>query len=433
MVTNQTHWVPLLKGREAEDALSRVKDIEACLIDSLWAGERLHDVRCSSPFLGDGAAGIALFFAYLEAAGLSSNAPAALSRCLDIELDAVRSQLLSPSFYFGFSGIAWVIEHLDALANEMGDDGDSDVDQAISLYVNRSPCEGDYDLLNGLAGLGVYSLGRRSPAAQHAGEMIVERLYEMAEHSESGACWFHHPGLFVSDKQRTEYPNGYYNLGVAHGTVGVMAVLGKIYAGGIKHRKIRELFEASARWLLQQRLPGGSNSWFAGLIKPGEQPRECRLAWCHGDAGISAALLLAARCFNSIEFEKAAICIGRDAARRDHATSGVEDACFCHGSSGLAHIFNRLYQATRDDLFADSARYWLGRTLQMQKPGTGAAGYSMWSPNDEGKNVLVGPLGVLEGIAGIGLTLLAAITSIEPSWDKMFLTDIPVQQLNRNA
>jgi hypothetical protein len=37
----------------------------------------------------------------------------------------------------------------------------------------------------------------------------------------------------------------------------------------------------------------------------------------------------------------------------------------CHGSAGLAHPFNRMYQMTADQTLADAARFWVERTLEL--------------------------------------------------------------------
>ena len=48
---------------------------------------------------------------------------------------------------------------------------------------------------------------------------------------------------------------------------------------------------------------------------------------------------------------------------------------FCHGHAGRAHLFDRLYQASGDELFADTARYWLRQTLDLRRAGQGFGGF----------------------------------------------------------
>ena len=98
----------------------------------------------------------------------------------------------------------------------------------------------------------------------------------------------------------------------------------------------------------------------------------------------------------------------------------------CHGAAGLAHVFNRLFQATGDESFLMAARYWFERTLELRRPGEGIAGFSAYRPpNDGQEEYWDDQVGILEGAAGIALALLAATTEIEPEWDRMLLLSVP--------
>jgi hypothetical protein len=44
------------------------------------------------------------------------------------------------------------------------------------------------------------------------------------------------------------------------------------------------------------------------------------------------------------------------------------------------------------------------------------------------RNDEITEVGIVEGAAGIALTLLAAATDVEPAWDRMFLLSIPQRQ-----
>ena len=162
---------------------------------------------------------------------------------------------------------------------------------------------------------------------------------------------------------------------------GIIAVLGKIYAAGIAREKTGWLLEQAVRWFLRQRLPAEMNSCFSGFYIPGQPSGDCRLAWCYGDAGIAAALFIAGRCTGQSSWEEEALAIARHSANRAPETCRVRDVCFCHGSAGLAHIFNRFYQVTHDELFAGASRYWIDQSVQYRKPGSGVAGPRREEPN----------------------------------------------------
>src|SRR5205814_7193584 len=101
------------------------------------------------------------------------------------------------------------------------------------------------------------------------------------------------------------------------------------------------------------------------------------------------------------------------------------DAGLCHGAAGLGHLFNRMYQATKDATLARAARFWFERTLAMRRPGRGIGGFSTLSGKADGTRYWENDPGLLTGSAGIALALLAATTSIEPAWDRMLLLSRP--------
>ena len=100
----------------------------------------------------------------------------------------------------------------------------------------------------------------------------------------------------------------------------------------------------------------------------------------------------------------------------------MTDAGFCHGSAGLAHLFNRMYQATREPKLADAALLWLEHTLEQCER---AEGELTVRPGRARRHVPWNGAGLLEGAAGVALALLAAVTPIEPVWDRMFLVSGP--------
>jgi lantibiotic biosynthesis protein len=53
--------------------------------------------------------------------------------------------------------------------------------------------------------------------------------------------------------------------------------------------------------------------------------------------------------------------------RRDINECKIQDSCFCHGSSGVGYIFQKLYLKTGLDPFATAADYWLNVTLKYFK------------------------------------------------------------------
>jgi len=409
-------WSPILTGALRARALEAVQEIA----DSLPPFEPAH------ASLAGGLAGLSVFHAYLARARNRDDAAQTAGHLLVRALEQMATTPMPPSLYGGFTGVAWAVEHLSAQLLDTGDDDPNEaIDALLGEYLKRSPWIDDYDLIIGLVGFGVYALERLPRASAHQClERIVDRLDETAERNSGGVTWLTRAHL-LPEHQREQCPNGYYNLGLAHGVPGVIALLGGVCAAGVAVGQARPLLDGAVAWLLRQKLTNGAESSFLPWIElDGIEREDCRLAWCYGDPGVAAALLLAARSVREPEWEREAIEIARRAAKREPESAGVKDAALCHGAAGLGHVFNRLFQATGEESFREAARYWFERTLELRRRGQGIAGFSSFRADENGNEYWVDDPGILTGAAGIALALLAAATDIEPAWDRMLLVSL---------
>jgi len=260
----------------------------------------------------------------------------------------------------------------------------------------------------------------------HCLKLVVIRLEGIAKHTTSGITWHTAPELLPL-ATRKGFPQGYYNLGLAHGVPGIIALLGQICATADKHLqetrgKARPLLEGAVSWLLAQQ-PADQTQPFPYWTSHDLTRTRSRVAWCYVDLGIAVALLGAARCVSNRSWEREALLIGRRVAARPAEQSGVVDCGLCHGAAGVGHLFNRLFQATGEKCFSTAARFWFQRLLEMRRPNQGIAGFFalMAIPNKPNEKQVIRAPGILEGAAGIALALLAAATPVEPEWDRMLL------------
>ena len=381
-------WSPICRGELADELRAAALDIAAALQATPFADPSLT-----------GAGAATVLYGYLADA-LEEPRFADLSVAMVEDATARMAELPATAALFGgFTGLAWCVEHVLADDEE---DANEAVDAALARVLGSSPWPGKLDLIGGLVGIGVYALERlpRAGAIELLG-LVVDRLRELAEPRDDGFAWkceARHLGSL-----RARHPGGAYDLGVAHGAAGVIALLGRACDVPEVAGRARPLLDGAVEWLLRQRLPAGSSSvfpWFAG------EGTATRAAWCHGDPGIAAALLLAARAVGEPSWERAAIEIAMASTALLDLHAGFVDPCLCHGSAGLAHLFNRLHQATGERRFADVARAWFRRTLRYGRPGGSDASF-------------------LTGATGVALALLGAVSGVEPNWDRVLLCSIP--------
>jgi lantibiotic modifying enzyme len=421
-------------GRTAEETGAKALSVSAGAGEG-EPGAGADPAARGSTALADGPAGLALFFHYLDQARPGKGHDEQALTHLEAAIQATATAVTSPGLYGGFTGTAWALEHLTGRLLEPPAAGDEDpgaeVATALTAYLGHSPWRDDYDLISGLAGIGVWAV-ERAPreGAAAAAASVVRRLEELAEREDGGVRWRTPPERML-ESERKENPEGNFNLGVAHGAPGVIGVLGEMVAAGLAVDEARKLLAAAVEWLLRQDPPAGAVSRFAYAVSPGQQEgRPSRLAWCYGDPGISLALLGAARAVAEPEWEREALATARRAAARPRDQGGVIDGGLCHGAAGLLQLYNRLYQATGDPLWKTEALAWCERLLALRRPGEGIAGWQAWRPIGdltarEPELGWVTDPGLLTGAAGIGLALLGAVSPVEPAWDRVLLCSVP--------
>jgi len=387
---------PLLSGPLKD----RARQLAGTLAGTLSA---IPAARPRDGSLASGSAGLAVCRGYLAGTRRDPRAADAARAYLEEAINVLATQPLFGSLYSGFTGIAWAVELVDRLLGTEGEDRNGDIDEALTRLLRRYPEQAPYDLINGLTGIGVYALARwPRPGAAECLLGVVEQLARRAGQDRHGVSWWTPPSW--RGPRRDHHLPGRVDLGVAHGIAGVIPFLARVHRLGLAQQTVRPLLDGAVGWLLAHMIDTASGPTVPSFVADGVEPGPARSAWCYGDPGVAAALLLAARDAGEPSWAAAATALAVRAANRPPDQTGVLDAGLCHGSAGLAHLFNRMYQITAEPALGDAARFWVERTLETC--GTPSA----WN----------GP-GLLEGAAGVALAMEAVSTTAEPAWDQMLL------------
>jgi len=413
-------WQSIVSADTRRECWSTIEAIDEGLAGHLASGDAALDDTTG------GDAGIALFYAYLHAASTNAGAADRALEALDRSTSALAERQMLPALYSGFLGVGWVVTHLTRELFE-GDAGLAiEIDDALHRLLMNVEDRLTFELVYGLAGYGTY-LVERLPDPRAAA--LLDRVLDLLEESrESSGAWHTDPGWMVP-WQREKMPRGCYNLGVAHGVPGVIGFLAAANREGIDDSRLSRFAEDAVRWTLARKQDRTAESLFPAYIPVGGEPQPTRTAWCYGDIGVAAVLLSAAQTFGRDDWRREALAIARAAARRSIEDTRVKDAGLCHGSTGIAHLFNRMAQASGDEELRDAAERWYRVALGMRRPGVGLAGILSWVDVVEDGKFAGGEWktepGFLSGVAGVGLALLAAVTDFEPSWDRVLLVAIP--------
>ncbi len=371
-----------------------------------------------------GSTGIALFHFYYSKFKQQEINASIGSDIISSVVQKINKGYHMPTFCTGIAGAAWAIELLreedfieldsDALLGNLDDFLES------SLQVDKR--YNFYDFLHGNIGIGLYFLKRYENTASTELKSnykryllkIISKLQETALIKGNTAKW--ESNLIFSEKLRG------YNLSLSHGISSITNFLARL----AEHSDFKDatitLLQQATNYILQQHYDSvTSTSCFPDWITTtNEKSKNARLAWCYGDLGIGISLWRAGKILSDQELCKKALTVLKHSTkRRDIEEARIMDAGLCHGSYGVAHIFNYMYKETQEPVFKETAIYWLQQALDMAIHKDGYAGYYQWRGGDNPgwrKEV-----NLLEGISGIGLAIISHLASFETKWDECLM------------
>ena len=318
----------------------------------------------------------------------------------------------------GYSGVFWMLKYAsnNNFINLETDFFDSNMERHLKLYSSDNLKDKKFDFLYGGLSPCLFFLEKNNINDNNYYKDLIHLLETNSIEDSNGIYWKN--TIFT---KREDFDKE-INLGLAHGIPSIIYFLVKIYSLGIEKEKSITLIEKSINWLLAiKNMDKNSNlSVFPSSIMKGESIKyNSRLGWCYGDLGIASVIWQAGKVTNNKKWKEEAIEIMiRSTKRRNLEDNFVIDAGICHGTAGIAQIFNRFYWETNLPEFKETANYWINETLKMAYHKDGLAGYKIWTGREDG---WINGSGLLEGIIGVGLALISHISNEEPIWDRCLL------------
>ncbi|MBL7490888.1 lanthionine synthetase C family protein [Frankia sp. AgB1.9] len=189
------------------------------------------------------------------------------------------------------------------------------------------PVLAEFDLVQGLAGLGAVLLSR--PHASQLREVLAHLigLASPAAADPSVPGWWCADGL-----GHEEIPGGHGNNGMAHGVAGILSLCALAACHGVDVPGQQPAIETFSDWL---ELHGGYWTTRDQLTTTKPTMPRGRPSWCYGDLGIARARQLGAIALGdrarARSAENAAVAALDDPVR----IALITDASLCHGWAGL--------------------------------------------------------------------------------------------------
>lgn len=380
--------------------------------------EAWREVRGAS--LWRGSTGLALMFSTLGECGFGEEYDRLAIGFLERAREVASRRVMNPSLYRGFVGIGWTTTYLaPRLLEDPPARINQEIDAALLDLLGRTTWSDHYELWNGLVGIGMYGLSRAPLAVgREIAARVIGHLDRLAVRDKLGTTWTTSPAVLKSKPGKSP---DQCNLGLAHGLPCFISFLARALEEDVASETVEPLLESSVRWLLSQRESGPRK--FSSWVRTGSGERYAGPnGWCYGDLGVAMSLLRAGRARGERSWEEEAVSLALPMAER--SPFPVRDAGFCHGASGFAHMFRRLHQATGCDAFEQAADSWIEKVLELRRTDVGVGGYAAWNRTDEDEFDWLDDPGIVQGAAGVVLTLLSAACASTPKWDSFLLTDL---------
>lgn len=365
----------------------------------------------------DGVSGLAILYANLYLHDRNDEHIEKLEQTLNLLLDNISKGISSFSLCSGLAGNALVLHNIKKLGifemdiDELLDDCDRYLVKGFYHLIDK----GNIDFLHGSLGIAMYLQQRYKFTASKLipYQDIVERVTAEANQL------LLRVKNFSAEKDEVLY----VNCGFAHGLLSIITFLSKHieYGAANTASTIKQLAGLQMRFYSPY---VASNSLFPSIVKlsntvVAEDQYSIPLGWCYGDLIAALALYKAGAATGDQQLVHTAHEIGLKAiARTTEEETKIIDACFCHGSSGMAFLSKKMYALTGDENFKHSYLYWIKRTMTFCNFEGGVSGYKKFSGEAFENNT-----GILDGAAGPALVLLAYLDPQCNSWEELFMLD----------
>lgn len=402
------NWRPIINSNKSKE----VHEIIMQIVSSVEGAPIKREIG-----LMNGICGEMLFFSYLNKYTNTNRYSNQIAKRYEIIIEDISTfNRLPGTMCFGTIGIIWTLNHLIKNNFIKADISFGTFFNYFSEYISIYSKEGDFDFLHGSSGtvLGLLDVYKRNSNVSIPLQYFFKELENNSIQTEQTAKWV---TTIMVDRNNEDV----CNLSFAHGITSTIVILCELLKNSPDNKKIKTLLIKSINFLLESKLNDkNSTSIFPPWVLKSKPQNNggSRLGWCYGDLGCAITLYKAGKILRNQRYITEAIDILLHSVKRKRREdTQILDASFCHGTAGVAHIYNRFYQKTRLQDFKDASLYWYEQTLQFANKNSDEVFMYFNRVADKCQR----DHSLLSGSLGIGLSLMTANSNVSPKWDRCFL------------
>ncbi|HVI46002.1 MAG TPA: lanthionine synthetase C family protein [Chitinophaga sp.] len=338
-------------------------------------------------------------------------------------IDRIMSGITSYTYCEGLAGIAALFAYLreKEFVNDSIDSFVSQCDDVLYRTFFQLSEKQEMDYLHGALGIAVYLLHRfrTGHISREKLDLVAHAVVLQLNNTTTGGAVHNEYVPGTPDAADTRY----INCGMAHGLVSSVIFLAGYCEVTSDETEARNAIKKATDVLLSFRSPASNNaeSVFPSIVKLSDGAFDTTykipLGWCYGDTVVSIGLHYAAHVLEDDKLASYARSLALQTTQRATRKEAIiYDACFCHGTTGLSHIYKKWYAITGIPEFRDSYEHWIRETLDLTKFPAGVGGYLKF----EGGSYEA-QYGLLDGACGVAMVLTDYVYRGTEDWDRFFL------------
>jgi lantibiotic biosynthesis protein len=175
--------------------------------------------------------------------------------------------------------------------------------------------------------------------------------------------------------ERQRFLRGNFNLGLAHGVAGPLALISLALQRGHEVSGQRDSIRRFADWLAGWVLHDENGcywpcwvEWTAQVAAERSADGVTRTAWCYGAPGVAYALYQAGTALGVARWERVALAGLRATLDRDESSWHLDGPTVCHGYAGLLQVLWRMGVASGETFVAENCSRVARQLLRFGSP-----------------------------------------------------------------
>lgn len=286
----------------------------------------------------------------------------------------------------------------------------------LQTLADESIKQKDYDFFSGALSGAHFFLNKyyHSKGQDFVAAANLEKIYYS---SKSAAVHYNEDEIYWT---APAYLNQAY-LGLSHGSAMMINFWTKLYQLNL----ISGENEDEVRWLdkavnfVFERKRNIVDGYFPNRFLTNEQAGKTQFAMCYGDLGILYSLYNANKTIQNTSYQNDIEAMLQTSSHRKVEPEYTYDAGILYGASGIAYIFEELFEDSGKQVYENTVKYWDDQVLTYRTPDNDF----IYAFKDDKKNESAG-YSFAWGISGMGIRLMQAQNKNLPSINELLLIGI---------